>query len=263
MKKVKKIKKIFIKGIFLSSFLLSVLIVLIKLSIPIQYQVLEAVSIYWSILSSVIFLYWFILSPVISEYKESEKLLTDIKNSLINIKDDIEYFKRLKPEFEIKSKEFSKILNTNIDNFYDYIVDGKVWFNIDSLNELNRIALEWEKLWITANHIIRLKQELSIVKKSFLRIWEIKEKFSIPKIIHQLKNFITFMVIVTLLFINIWKEWIDMVWQIQESVMLFLISFLYIFLSFIINGLENPFDKGRFVWYLDLNFLKEYTKENV
>lgn len=258
MKKVKKIKKIFIRSIFISSFLLSIALVLIKLVIPVQYQVLEAVSIYWSILSSVIFLYWFILSPAISEYKESEKLLTEIKNSLTNVKDDIEYFKLLKPEF--KTDKFNNILNSNIDSFYNYITDDKSWYDIDQFTELNKIAVEWEKLWITANHIIRLKQELSIVKKSFLRIWEIKEKFSLPKIIHQLKDFITFMVIITLLFLNIGKEWLDTIWQIQESVMLFLISFLYIYLSFIINDLENPFDKGRFVGYLDLWFLKEFTK---
>lgn len=260
MKKVKKIQKIFIRSIFLSSFLASLSLVIIKLLIPVQYQVLEAVSIYWSILSSVIFLYGFILSPAISEYKESEKLITEIKNSLNNIKDDIEYFSLLKPEFKINKDKFNTILNSIVNRFYTHIIDDKWLYNINQFIELNNIALEWEKLGITANHIIRLKQELSLVRKSFLRIEEIKEKFSLPKIIHQLKDFITFMVIVTLLFLNIWKEGLDTIWQIQESVMLFLISFLYIYLSFIINGLENPFDKGRFVWYIDLWFLKEFSE---
>ena len=69
------------------------------------------------------------------------------------------------------------------------------------------------------------------------------------------------MVIVTLLFLNIWSEKLDLVGQIQESVMLFLISFLYIYLSFIINGFDNPFDKRRFDGFLDLSFLQDIAKD--
>lgn len=39
--------------------------------------------------------------------------------------------------------------------------------------------------------------------------------------------------------------------------MLFLISFLYIYLGFVINGFDNPFDKRRFTGYIDISFLKE------
>lgn len=259
MKKVKKkFRKVFIKGIFLSTFLLSALLVVIKLYIPQNYQFIEPISIYGTLLSSVIFIYWFILAPSIWEYKESEKLLTDIKNSLLNLKEDAKYFKGLRNEFDLE--RFDAILWQAIINFYDYVADDKKEDYVHILSGLNEIALAWEKLWITANHIIRLKQELSILKKSFLRITEIKEKDSMPKIIHHLKDFITLMVIVTLLFLNIGKEWLDIVGQIQESIMLFLISFLYIYLSFIINVFDNPFDKRKFHWFLDLSFLKDIAK---
>jgi hypothetical protein len=255
----KKFRKIFIKWIFLSTFLLSALLVLIKLLIPHQYQFLEPISIYGTLLSSVIFIYWFILAPALAEYKESEKLLTDIKSSLINIREDASYFKWLKTDFELEN--FYHILCQSIDQFYHSIADDVDADYIHTLSELNILAMKWEKLWITANHIIRLKQEISIVKKSFLRITEIKRKDSMPKIIHHLKDFITFMVIVTLLFLNIWKSGLDIVGQIQESIMLFLISFLYIYLSFIINGFENPFDKRRFHGFLDLTFLMDFVKD--
>lgn len=48
-----------------------------------------------------------------------------------------------------------------------------------------------------------MKQELGNLKKAFLRIEDIKLKDSVPKLIHQLKNFVTFMVIATLFFLNI------------------------------------------------------------
>ena len=259
MKKVrKKFRKIFIKWVFLSAFILSSLLVLLKLYIPEQYQFIEPISIYGSLLASVVFIYWFILSPLIWEYKESEKILVDIKNSLNNINDDIKYFKILRDDFN--DKLFNENMLNITTNFYNYIADDKV-FNNDKLYEnLIFIILNWEKLWITANHIIRLKQEISIVKKWFLRILDIKEKSALPEVVYYLKNFITFMAIIILLFLNIWTWTNNFFIKIEESIMLFLISFLYIYLSFIINWFDNPFDKRRFTWFLDISFLKEYSK---
>jgi hypothetical protein len=255
----KKFRKIFIKWIFLSTFLLSALLVWIKLLIPHEYQFIEPISIYGSLLSSVIFIYGFILAPAISEYKESEKLLTEIKNSIINIREDIEYFHELKADFAIG--DFYAIFGGAIDNFYHSIADNKDASYVERLHDLAPLILRGEKLWITANHIIRLKQEISILKKGFLRITEIKQKDSMPQLIHHLKNFITFMVIVTLLFLNISTAGINIIGQIEESIMLFLISFLYIYLSFIINGFDNPFDKRKFKGFLDLTFLRNIAQE--
>lgn len=255
----KKIKKFFAIEIFLTTLFLSLLIVLLKFYIPEQYQFIEPVSIYWTILSSVIFIYWFILSPSIAEYKESEKLLIEIKWTLWNIKDDAKYLKWLKNEYDLDlfNKEYSYILN----NFFNYIADDEKSDFLNSFEKLNDINLAWEKAWITANHIIRMKQELSILKKSFIRISQIKEKDALPVIIHKLKNFITAIVIMILLLLNISSGEMDLVWKIQEGIMLFLFSFLYIYLSFIINSFDNPFDKRKFSWYLDLSFIRDFAND--
>lgn len=255
----KKIKKFFAIEIFLTTFILALLIVLLKFYIPEQYQFIEPISIYGTILSSVIFIYWFILSPSIAEYKESERLLVDIESTLWNIKTDAKYFKLLKDQYDLDSfnLEFSNMLN----NFFYYIADDKKSDFLNSFEKLNYLSLTWEKAWITANHIIRMKQELSILKKSFIRVVQIKEKESLPRIIHKLKNFISFIVIVILLLLNMPVTEVDLIWKIEESIMLFLFSFLYIYLSFIITSFDNPFDKRKFSWYLDLSFIKNFASD--
>lgn len=255
----KKIKKFFAIEIFLTTFILALLIVILKAYIPEQYQFIEPISIYGTILSSVIFIYWFILSPSISEYKESERLLVDIEASLSNIKTDAKYFKLLKDQYDLDSfnLEFSYMLN----KFFNYIADDEKSDFMSSFEKLNYISLSWEKAWITANHIIRMKQELSILKKSFIRVVQIKEKESLPRIIHKLKNFISFIVIVILLLLNMPVTEVDLIWKIEESIMLFLFSFLYIYLSFIITSFDNPFDKRKFSWYLDLSFIKNFASD--
>lgn len=109
--------------------------------------------------------------------------------------------------------------------------------------------------------MIRLKQELSILKKSFLRISEIKHRDVLPAIIHHLKNFMTTIAILILLFLNMSGGKVDMVAQLEAGIMLFLFSFLYIYLSFVISSFDNPFDKRRFSGYLDLEFLRTASQE--
>ncbi|NVP17333.1 hypothetical protein HUU51_01320 [Candidatus Gracilibacteria bacterium] len=255
----KKIKKFFAIEIFLTTFILALLIVLLKFYIPEQYQFIEPISIYGTILSSVIFIYGFILSPSIAEYKESERLLVDIESTLGNIKTDAKYFKLLKDQYDLDSfnLEFSNMLN----NFFYYIADDKKSDFLNSFEKLNYLSLTGEKAGITANHIIRMKQELSILKKSFIRVVQIKEKESLPRIIHKLKNFISFIVIVILLLLNMPVTEVDLIGKIEESIMLFLFSFLYIYLSFIITSFDNPFDKRKFSGYLDLSFIKNFASD--
>lgn len=262
----KKIKKFFVIQTFITTLLLAILVVILKIFIPNQYQFIEPVSIYWTILSSVIFIYWFILWPAISEYKESEKIIIDVKNSILNIKEDSAYFKWLQSGFDLD--KFNKIFYYLLNTFFHDIADDEKQNYVKYFEELNEINLKWEILWIPANHIIRMKQELSLLKKNFLRISDIKERETLPVMIHKLKNFITFIVILILLFLKISSTWPDFISQIQESIMLFLFTFLYVYLSFIISSFDNPFDKRKFSWYLDLYFLKDladslYTKKEV
>ncbi len=256
MKKIhKKTKKFFIKSTLITTFLLSSLLVAIKFKIPNEYEFIDPISLYGTLLSTVVFVYWFMISPAVAEYKESEKLVVDVKNSLWNIEEDLKYLHWLKTEFNVG--EARNILTKIKQNFYYNIADNEEREITKHIEDFNEILLLWEKAWITANHIIRTKNDMGIIQKSYLRIHQIKELDSLPKIVHNLKNFMTIFVISILLFMNFWDGKWDFVYQVQESLMLFLISFLYIYLTFVINWLENPFDKRKFTGYIDLSFLKK------
>ena len=92
---LRKLEKFFTQNIFLTSLLITCLILIVKFLIPEKYQILEVNSIYWSVLSSVIFIYWFILSPAIWEYKEAERIMTEIKTAFKNLRNDWIYYKWL------------------------------------------------------------------------------------------------------------------------------------------------------------------------
>lgn len=258
-KQVKRgFRRIFVRWAFLSSVLLSLILVLIKLYIPEQYEFIEPISLYGSILSSVIFIYWFILAPAMSEFKESERILSEVENALGNIESDAHYYSGLSSHFD--TKKFHRALADMTDTFYHMIADDRQAKYLQYIDEMNEVFLHAEKNGVPPNHIIRTKNEISTLKRCFIRIEDIKSKDAVPKMIHHLKNFVTFMVIATLFFINIGNDTGDgLIYQIEELFMLFLVSFLYIFLSFIISGFDNPFDKRRFSGYIDISFIKDFS----
>lgn len=106
-----------------------------------------------------------------------------------------------------------------------------------------------------------MKQEVSSLRKIVTRIFFIKDSNSLPAVIHNLKNFITLFIITTLMFLNIGDAQIDtIIIEVKEGIVIFILSFIYMYLSFIINSLENPFDKRNFSGYIDVSFLKEYVE---
>lgn len=61
------------------------------------------------------------------------------------------------------------------------------------------------------------------------------------------------------MFLNIGNTQIDTILvEIKEGIVIFILSFVYMYLSFIINSLENPFDKRNFSGYIDISFLGDY-----
>lgn len=258
---MQKGKKFFHRSVFTSAFLFAVGLLAIKvILIPSWLEFIDPISIYTSLLSSVIFIYGFILAPVMQEYKESERLKIDLKNAMQNIYSEILYMQALKPEFS--AKIFLHEFFTRLEEIFYYIADGEDKKNTHEYVEImNAELLKAEKAGIPANHIIKLKQEISSFNKISYRMIEIKDHDAIPHIIHQLKNFITAFVLGTLLFLNVGSEGHDIFTQTKEGIVVFFVSFLYLYLSLIISNLENPFDKRHFSGYINMSFLKEFSEK--
>lgn len=247
---------------FLSCFFFSTIILLFKIYIvPDEFEFIEPVSIYTSLLSSVIFIYWFMIAPAVGEFKESERLRTELKSTIENIISDVDYFSKLKPD--ISTKKFFQDFSHILDLVFERIADNKNPENIhEHINNLNDFLHAAETTGIPANHIIKLKQELSNFRKTTSRLFFIKDNDSLPTVVHKLKNFITLFIIGTLLFVNIGDKIQDtLMIEVKEWIVIFILSFIYIYLSFIINSLENPFDKRNFAGYIDIWFLKDYSKK--
>jgi hypothetical protein len=143
------------------------------------------------------------------------------------------------------------------------VADDIWWKSVNWLiRETTDFLVAAEQGWIPANHIIKLKQEISSMRRIIWRLLQIKDTDSLPKVVHNLKNFITIFIITTLLFLNIGNSGTDNIFaNIKEGIVIFILSFVYSYLSLIITSLENPFDKRNFSGYIDMSYLKIYAED--
>ena len=229
--------------------------------IPDDLEFIEPISIYTALLSSVIFIYWFMIAPAIWEYKESERIKGELKTTIENIILDMEYIVQLKSE--LNPKAFKEAIYNVLIYVFHRVADDIRWKSINSLlKETTSFLVEAEKNGIPANHIIKVRQEISNLRRTTWRLLQIKDTDSLPVVIHNLKNFITIFIITTLLFLNIGNENIESIFgEIKEGIVIFILTFVYSYLSLIISSLENPFDKRNFSGYIDISYLKKYAED--
>lgn len=256
------LQKFFRKEVFLTCLLTAIAILAVKLFlIPDTWEFIEPISIYTALLSSVIFIYGFMIAPAIAEYKESEKIKIELKTTIENILLDADHFTKLKDSLSIAS--FREHIADILLYVFHRIADDTRGKSINTLiRETTDFLVEAEKSGITANHIIKLKQELASMRRILGRLLQIKDTDSLPKVIHNLKNFITIFIITTLLFLNIGNTGTDsIISEIKEGIVIFILSFIYSYLSLIITSLENPFDKRNFSGYIDMSYLRTYAED--
>lgn len=160
-----KIQKFFRKEVFFTCLLAASTILAIKLFIiPDTWEFIEPISIYTALLSSVIFIYGFMIAPAVSEYKESERIRVELKSVVENILLDAEHFEKLTESLSIE--KFRRQIADILLYVFHRVADDTRGKSINTLiHETLDFLVEAEKQGITPNHIIKLKQELSSMRR--------------------------------------------------------------------------------------------------
>lgn len=197
------------------------------------YEIISFNALFSSLIAGTIFLLWFLISWVMSDYKESEKIPSELSASLESLFDISYCINSVKNSST--SKEFiifqKKFINDIEDWFYKKI---KTHVLIDSLGNVNNFFVQFEKEWIQPNVIIKMQNEQWIIRRIILRIHTIRDTNFIDSayaIVEALWFFIAIWMI--LMKIEPFYEWI-----LFSIIVVFLISYMF----FLISDLDNPFD---------------------
>jgi hypothetical protein len=192
----------------------------------------ELNPLYTGLVAANVFLLGFLLAGTLTDYKESEKLPGDLAASLESIADECLILHR--------DKQATCALDA-LDDTRDLASELVSWLRgtgstsqvLDRITGLNRRFLEFEPL-TQPNFIVRLKQEQNGARRIVLRIQTIRDT-SFVGAGYAIAELATILLITGLLLVDV-GSFFDAVF------LLCIITFLLVYMIFLIKDLDNPFD---------------------
>ncbi|PKL17947.1 MAG: hypothetical protein CVV49_08385 [Spirochaetae bacterium HGW-Spirochaetae-5] len=188
-------------------------------------------SIFSGIIGANVFLMGFLLNGVLSDYKESEKLPGELSAMIATMSDEMEIMCRSKKsQIPLEAMKHLLLLSLSIrDWFFKREETDSVLRRITSLNGY---FLSFEPL-TQANFIARLKQEQNSLRKLIIRIHTIRETSFISSG-YFIASTTTILLVLGLIFSKIEPFY-------ESYFFVSVVSYLLIYLIFLIKDLDNPF----------------------
>lgn len=200
-----------------------------------NYEVLSLSSLFTAIVSANIFLIGFLISGTLVDYKESEKIPSDLASSLQTLADE-GFILNKAGKKKVAQPFLEKVLTLN-QAIIEWFTQKEPYEALqDQLRSLNDDFLAFEKE-TQPNFIVRLKQEQNHLRKTLNRAKVIRET-SFLSTGYAVAEIITFVLILALIFIQ-------MEYFYESLFFAGFISFMLIYMIFFIKDLDNPFGYGK------------------
>ena len=197
------------------------------------YEVITLNALFTSLVAGTIFLIGFLISGILTDYKESEKLPSELSASLESLYDESYTIYKGKnsktaKEFIKYQKEFASSIN---DWFYK---KEKTQSILDKINKMNDYVVDFEKEGVQAGFIIKMKNEQSTLRKMILRIHTIRDTNFIASA-YAIVEALALAIAIGMVLIKIDPFYEALFFTV-------LVTFLITYMLFLIKDLDNPFD---------------------
>jgi len=197
------------------------------------WEIMEINAVFTSLVGGTIFLIGFLISGVLSDYKESEKLPSELAASLRTLNDDTDtlirsFDSQAARDFLVYQKELYYSL---IKWFYK---QERTTAMLSKISAMNDYISALEKEGIQVNYIVRLKNEQNSLRKMLLRIDTVRDTDFIGPaytIVEVMGMLIAFGLII-----------IKMDPFYASLFCTTLVTFLVAYMFLLIHDLDNPFD---------------------
>jgi len=203
------------------------------LSHKLGFEVMELNALFTSLVAGTIFLIGFLISGVLSDYKESEKIPSELAASMRTLFDDT--FTIYKGKNSDQAGEFIKFQKSFVLSLLDWFYKKERTKSIlDKISSMNEFFIEFEKEGIQANYIIKMKNEQNSLRKMILRIDTIRDTDFIGSA-YAILEAMGFLTAFGLIIIKIEPFYASLF-------LTLLITFLISYMFMLIKDLDNPFD---------------------
>ena len=216
------------------------------------YEYIALTSLFTAIVAGAIFLIGFILAGTMADYKESEKIPSEIATSLESMLQEGIFVKNTKPKFNLE-KYKQRLLNIVQTFRQDLSKNGKQKKTTQALAELTDSTTEMDDLGVSPNYVSRVKVEQANVNKHVLRAFQIKETSFIPAAYAIVEVISAFMIIGLML--------LKLDPFIESLIILSIVVYIFLYMIIFIKDLDDPFEGHGSYADVDLFLLDEFEKK--
>jgi hypothetical protein len=196
-------------------------------------EIMELNALFTSLVAGTIFLIGFLISGVLSDYKESEKIPSELSASLKALSDDAyTIWKSKNSDAALQFIEFQKMfVRSLIDWFYK---KEKTKSMLEKVSQMNDFFIEMDKEGVIPAYIIKMKNDQSAIRKLILRVDTIRDTDFIGSA-YAIVEAMGFLTGLGLIMIKIEPFYASLFFTL-------LVTFLISYMVFLIIDLDNPFD---------------------
>jgi len=196
-------------------------------------EVMELNALFTSLVAGTIFLIGFLISGVLSDYKESEKIPSELSAALKALSDDAyTIWKSKNLESARQFIEFEKTFVKSLVGWFYKKERTKIL--LLKLSQMNDFFIELDKEGIQPAYIIKMKNEQSAIRKQILRADTIRDTGFIGSA-YAIAEAMGFLTGIGLIIIKIEPFYASLFFTL-------LVTFLISYMVFLIVDLDNPFD---------------------
>jgi hypothetical protein len=195
-------------------------------------------ALFSSAIAAAVFIIGFLLSSVLSDYKEAERIPSDLRVALEAIRDDATSFAESNPAFSARAtltvlRGIVTALRESLDHSNG---DRDLRPVIAKVAELRSCFVAMERAGMPPNYVVRLRAEQNVLRRALFRIYHIEKIKFVPSV-HVLVQTLVVAVILLLLLLETEGS--------PASALIFgAISYMFIYALHLIDTLEHPYRKG-------------------
>ncbi|MBI4895879.1 MAG: hypothetical protein HY831_05290 [Candidatus Aenigmarchaeota archaeon] len=234
---------------------IAIILALVMLKIVLHTYGIQFISptpIFVGLVSGAIFIIGFISAATMADYKESERMVSEIASSLDNILEEGYNVKKAKSKFDLdthKKRLLDVVLNFKED--LNSLKKGRK--SISSISKLSDSFNEMDSLGIVPNYVVRLKSEQGILNKNALRSFQIKETTFIPAA-YSVVELVSIFLIAALMLMNLDPF-------VESLAVLSILMYVFIYMILFIKDMDDPFGGDIGYVNVDMFLLDEFEKK--
>ena len=192
-----------------------------------------------SLVAGAIFLIGFLLSHVLSDYKEAERTVSEMRVALEAIHGDIQAFARTRPEVDLAGArpalvQIVTVFETCLDH---HNKGGDLGPAIARVDALEGVFAALEDAQMSERYIVRLRSAHDALRRVLFRIAYIQHMQFVPSVHVMVQTLVA-----SCLFVMVFLRTSAVL---EGAMIIGFVGYMFIYAIFLVRHLEKPFRKGE------------------